>query len=138
MLGLHRGAHMSEEEHEYPICDMSLHRLTPRIRELTGEAPKITLHTRWDGSVCSFCYASRIGMPTMKTVRLFRFLIEGKPRRMAPPTAQREERILWYLFSFVGDNPFHDITQRISNFRKKATGLVRQAVDPILLGEQEA
>ena len=129
---------MSEEESEYPVCDMCLHRLTPKIHELTGEVPKITLHTRWDGSGCGFCWGLRIPMPTLKTVRLPRFLVEGKPQRMVPPTAQCEQRILWYLFSFVGDNPFHGITQRISDFRKKATGLVRQAVEPILLGEQEA
>jgi len=126
---------MSEAEHDYRICDMCLPRYGPRIRELTGEAPKITLHTHWNGEGCDFC---PIEFPAQKTVRLPRFLVEGKPQRMVPATVQREEKVIWYLYSFIGENPFQGIAQRFNEFRKRATGLVREAVEPVLLGEQEA
>lgn len=132
---------MDEEESEYWICKMCLHEYEKKIIAQTGAPPKLTWHTnpiiQYPAGVCDFCqwFPAR----TRITIKLPRFLMEAtKPERMPPPAqAQLEERILWQLVPFIGENPFQAIAQRFTEFRKKATGLVKQAVEPVLLGEQE-
>jgi hypothetical protein len=109
---------LREDEADYPICDSCLHYLRDHIIAVTGEAAKVTMRAGGWG-VC--CFGHCFCLPTRKTIRLPRFLVETPPKKTDTATSVREAelsksieaRTLQRLANFVGKNPLSRVIQRM-------------------------
>ena len=111
-----------DEMKDYPICDCCLHYLRDPIVAVTGEQPKIRVRLIgwW---LCHFDYCSPFGpLPTNKTVRLPRVLVEESAQiREVKPLKSIETRVFEALAWFIGDKPLKRLALRLFLIQRKGS-----------------
>jgi hypothetical protein len=109
---------LRDDEADYPICDSCLHYLRDHFITVTGKAARVTMRVGgWE--VC--CFGHCFGLPTRKTIRLPRFLVEAPPKKTGTAISLREAEssksieawTLQRLANFVGKNPLNRVIQRM-------------------------